>query len=88
MAVKSQKQKVFVAMSGGVDSAVAAALLQQENHEVTGVFFRGWEPPAGVLGSAVCDWREERRSGGGAPPPRGHPRGTPPPREEDRPQNF
>ena len=33
---------VYVAMSGGVDSSVAAALLQKEGHEVRGVFMRYW----------------------------------------------
>lgn len=32
------KQRVLVAMSGGVDSSVAAALLRDAGHEVTGVF--------------------------------------------------
>jgi tRNA-specific 2-thiouridylase len=32
--------KVFVGLSGGVDSATSAALLQQAGHEVTGVFIR------------------------------------------------
>jgi tRNA-specific 2-thiouridylase len=32
--------KVYVGLSGGVDSAVSAALLQQQGHEVTGIFIR------------------------------------------------
>lgn len=36
--------RVFVGLSGGVDSAVAAYVLKKEGHEVTGVFIKGWEP--------------------------------------------
>ncbi|MBF0254822.1 MAG: tRNA 2-thiouridine(34) synthase MnmA, partial [Candidatus Omnitrophica bacterium] len=32
--------KILAAMSGGVDSAIAAALLLKEGHEVVGVTFR------------------------------------------------
>jgi tRNA-specific 2-thiouridylase len=41
--------KVLVAMSGGVDSSVAAALLQKQGYDVVGVFFRLWKEKKGKL---------------------------------------
>jgi tRNA-uridine 2-sulfurtransferase len=45
--------KVVVAMSGGVDSSVAAALLKQQGYEVTGMMLRLWSE-AGQTDSNRC----------------------------------
>jgi tRNA-specific 2-thiouridylase len=43
-----KKEKILIALSGGVDSAVAAALLKRQGHDVVGVYFRffgsTWNP--------------------------------------------
>jgi tRNA-uridine 2-sulfurtransferase len=52
MAKKKQEQsimsRIVVAMSGGVDSSVAAALLKEQGHEVIGIMLRLWSEP-GVI---------------------------------------
>ncbi len=48
--------KVYVGMSGGVDSSVTAALLVQAGHEVTGVYMKNWSQD---LPGMVCPWKED-----------------------------
>jgi len=51
-----QRQRVVVAMSGGVDSAVAAGLLARQGYEVIGITMRLWtlEEPDAPAGRKRC----------------------------------
>lgn len=46
--------RVLVAMSGGVDSSVAAALMKDAGHEVMGVTLKLWSGPNGEAPTAGC----------------------------------
>jgi len=45
--------RVAVAMSGGVDSSVAAALLAEQGHEVIGIMMRLWSEPSNGLQTRI-----------------------------------
>jgi tRNA-specific 2-thiouridylase len=53
--------KVLVAMSGGVDSSVAAALMQREGHHVVGVTMRLWGGESDTGCCSVSDVDDARR---------------------------
>ena len=46
--------RILVAMSGGVDSSVVAALLKEQGHEVIGVTMKLWEGPEGEMPETGC----------------------------------
>jgi len=48
-----EKKTIAVAMSGGVDSSVTAALLQQAGHRVLGITMRLWDGPTGHIEDAA-----------------------------------
>lgn len=48
--------RVYVGMSGGVDSSLTAALLKEQGHEVTGVYMKNWTED---LPGMRCPWADD-----------------------------
>ena len=49
--------KILVGLSGGVDSSVAAALLKEQGHEVTGAYMKNWINEENIAGH--CPWQQD-----------------------------
>ncbi len=57
MGEKIRMARILAAMSGGVDSSVATALLQRQGHEVVGAYMKNWINEEGLPGD--CPWQQD-----------------------------
>lgn len=52
-----QRERILVAMSGGVDSSVAALVLRNQGHEIVGAYMKNWINEDGIIGD--CPWEQD-----------------------------
>jgi tRNA-specific 2-thiouridylase len=55
--VNTPREKILVALSGGVDSSVAALLLQRQGHDLVGAYMKNWINEDNVVGD--CPWQRD-----------------------------
>lgn len=53
----AQRERILVALSGGVDSSVAALLLQRAGHEIVGAYMKNWINEDNIIGD--CPWEQD-----------------------------
>jgi tRNA-uridine 2-sulfurtransferase len=57
LAAVSSSEKILVAMSGGVDSSVAALLLRQAGNPIEGAYMKNWINEQNIIGN--CPWQQD-----------------------------
>jgi tRNA-uridine 2-sulfurtransferase len=53
----ASREKILVALSGGVDSSVAALLLKQQGHDIVGAYMKNWINEDNIIGD--CPWMQD-----------------------------
>jgi len=56
-ALAPTREKILVAMSGGVDSSVAALVLKEQGHDIAGAYMKNWINEDNIIGN--CPWQQD-----------------------------